>query len=450
YPLALPFGLIFSIGVHNWYPHIFPPALGYFLIVAVGSFYAGMLQLGVWLTHRLPKSLKLFALPVAWTAVEFLKFIAPVINDWWFVLLAKSQWQFPPALQILSITGFPGLSFLVMLVNVVLAFGVLAVVSGQYSVFSKQFSVEDKLNTDYRLLITVLTAVALILIWGARSMGDAPAETFTIAALTDMVNQDPAIQAKSEFSGEDVGYVADSAEMSQAIFDVDADLTRQVDADFYVWSENEFANADDPVFAAQLQALAAEMDAAIVTDMVWNAVTGMHDTAVLTTSSGENGRRAKINITSGEAEHGFAPGPNEFPVFDTPQGKVGIGVCWDVHRLWIVRELARSGAKIVLLPMDNDFGGTATFPPFHGSDGVFRAVENRVAMGLGTVNGLSLVVDPYGRIIAQAPINQRSIIVGETFTAPGQTLYTRWGDWFGWLMVAALVVLVSVAIRRKG
>ena len=24
YPLALPFGIIFSIGVHNWYPNIFP------------------------------------------------------------------------------------------------------------------------------------------------------------------------------------------------------------------------------------------------------------------------------------------------------------------------------------------------------------------------------------------------------------------------------------------
>ncbi len=126
-----------------------------------------------------------------------------------------------------------------------------------------------------------------------------------------------------------------------------------------------------------------------------------------------------------------------------------IGVCWDVHRLWIVRELARSGAEIVLLPMDNDFNATATFPPFHGSDGVFRAVENRVAMGLGTVSGLSLVVDPYGRITAEAPVNERSIITGETFTATGQTLYTRFGDWFGWLLVAGVVVLMGAAVLTK-
>ena len=77
--LTLPFGIIFSIGVHNWYPQIFPPALGYFLILAVGFFYAAILQLGVQLTARLPGALKILALPTVWSAIEFLKYIAPVV-----------------------------------------------------------------------------------------------------------------------------------------------------------------------------------------------------------------------------------------------------------------------------------------------------------------------------------------------------------------------------------
>jgi apolipoprotein N-acyltransferase len=118
YPLALPFGIIFSIGVHNWYPNIFSPALGYFLIIAVGTYYAGILQFGVWLYSRLPVLLKLLALPVAWSAIEFVKYITPVIEDWWFVLLADSAWRFPSALQILTVTGVFGLSFVIMLVNI--------------------------------------------------------------------------------------------------------------------------------------------------------------------------------------------------------------------------------------------------------------------------------------------------------------------------------------------
>ena len=437
YVLSLPFGLLFSIGVHNWYPNIFPPALGYFLIVAVGTFYAGVLQLGAWLQSRLPNAWKLLAFPVAWSAIEFVKFIAPVVEDWWFVLLAKSMWRFPAALQILSVTGFPGLSFLVMLANIAIALLVLQV--GKYA--SLQVSKQASLGA--------LVVVAATLLWGAFSISPAPTSTFTIAALTDMVNQDPDILAASEFSADEFGTAENTPEISQKIFDLDAELTRSTSAqkpDFIVWSENEFADADDAQFMDQLKELSAETGSYIVADVVWHAPTGMHDTALMVSPAGvESGRRAKINTTDGEENVGFVPGPLEYPVFETPYGKVGLGVCWDRRRLFITRELARSGADIVFMTVDDDFGANSNFPPFHASDGVFRAAENRVAMGLGTTNGMSLVIDPYGRITAEGEINQRGVIIGETFTVAGQTLYTRFGDWFGWLMVIALVGLTGWA-----
>lgn len=300
--------------------------------------------------------------------------------------------------------------------------------------------------------MAALVLVAVVVAWGALVLPAPPVDTFTIAANTDMANQDPAIQASSEFDAEQSGYVADTPEMSQAIFDVNAELTRSVAPRrpaFVVWPENEFSDADDPRVIDQLNGLAQEADAYIVADVAWHASTGMHDTALMVGPEGEEvGRQAKINITSGEADFGFVPGPMEFPVFDTPYGQVGLGVCWDRHRLWIVRELARAGAQIVLMPVDDDFG-TRWFPAYHASDGVFRAVENRVALGLGTTSGISAVIDPYGRIVAEGGINERGAISGEAFTAPGSTLYTRWGDWFGWLMVVTLAVLAGVSILKR-
>ena len=433
YVLALPFGLILSIGVHNWYPNIFPPTLGYFLIFAVGTFYAGMLHLGAWLQNRLNGWLKLLAFPVAWTAIEFVKFIAPVVEDWWFVLLAKSAWRFPPALQVLGVGGFPLLSFLIMLTNVAVAFLVLE-------------GLKLKVESLKRASLITLSFITLLLAISAFSIPAAPENTFTVAALTDLVNQDPEIMATGEFDGTK----ANSPETSQAIFDLDAKLTRSVanrQPNFIVWPENEFADADDDFFIDQLGDLASEMDSYIVADVVWQAETGMHDTALMVSPSGEEvGRRAKINITSGEEDAGFSPGPRAYPVFSSPYGDVGLGVCWDRHRIGIIRELARSGADIVLMTVDDDFNANTTFPPFHASDGVFRAAENRVAMGLGTTSGISMVIDPYGRITAEGEINQRGVTVGETFTAEGQTLYTRFGDWFGWLMV---VVLMGLIVMRK-
>ena len=439
--LALPFGLLFSWGVHSWYPDIFPPTLGWFLMVAVGTFYAGLIQLGGWLHARLPRNLNILAFPVAWTAVEFIKFIAPVVEDWWFVLLAKSAWRFPPALHLLSVTGFPGLSFLIMLSNIAVA-----------SLLLRGLKVED-LKISRRASWGAICLVAIVLIWGALSIPAPPQQaqgkTFTIAALTDMVNQDPNILAASELPAEDFGTAENSPEVSQKIFDLDAELTHSVadrHPDFVVWPENEFADADDAAFIKQLKDLSSETGSYIVADTVWHADTGMHDTALMISPSGEEvGRRAKINITDGEKKAGFVPGPRIYPVFETQFGKVGLAVCWDRHRTDITRELARNGADIVLMPVDDDFNANTRFPPFHASDGVFRAAENRVAMGLGTTNGLSIIVDPYGRITAEGAINKRGVIVGKTFTIEGQTLYTRFGDWFGWLMVLSLAGLVMVA-----
>jgi apolipoprotein N-acyltransferase len=436
FALTLPFGIIFSIGVHNWYPHIFPPALGYFLILAVGFFYAGILQLGISLSDRFSGALKVLVLPVVWSAIEFIKYIAPVVKDWWFVLLSSSQWRFPPALQILGVTGFPGLSFLMILVNVSVAFLIIRVLRLGGPVGQ---------TPPLRASVIALACVALILSASALSMPQ-PGNGFKVAVLTDMVNQDPLVLAQGEFAGTRV----DDPAVSQAIYNTDARLTRQAAPEqpaFVVWPENEFTDTDNATMIGQLGALAQEVSAYIAVDTLWRAPSGLHDTALLVAPDGsEVERRAKINITDGEAEAGIAAGPREFSVAATPHGKVGIAVCWDVHRLWIIRELARAGAEIILLPMDNDFNSTPRFPPFHAADAVFRAAENRLAFGLGTVNGLSLVIDPYGRITAEGQVNQRGVVVGETFTAPGRTFYTRFGDVFGWVLVGALIVL---AVRAR-
>ena len=60
-----------------------------------------------------------------------------------------------------------------------------------------------------------------------------------------------------------------------------------------------------------------------------------------------------------------------------------------------------------------------------------------------------MVIDPYGRIVAEGEINKRGVIVGEVFTISGSTLYTRWGDWFGWLMMGMLGVFIGISLLRK-
>ena len=251
YPVSVVFGVLFSAIVHRWYPDVVSPIWGYALIVGVGMFYASILRLGLWLTRRVPAPLAMLALPVTWAAVEFLKYIAPVIEDWWFVMLPASQWRFPPALQVLSVTGFAGLSVMILLVNLGLA-ALLINLSGR-----KGFA------TTRAALLAVVAPLAIIIAGYATI--PPPHDTFKIAVVTDMIGQDPDIQAM----GEDAGILVESPELSQRIFDVNASLTRSV-ADqspaFVVWSENEFTDIDNVAMMDQLKALAAETGSYIAAD----------------------------------------------------------------------------------------------------------------------------------------------------------------------------------------
>ncbi|NTU84273.1 MAG: apolipoprotein N-acyltransferase, partial [Chloroflexales bacterium] len=290
--VALPFSLVWAISAHRWYPFVLGPT-GLALMPLVGVFHAGLIRLGVWLRGQAAlhtvggELLGLLALPLAWTAGEFLRFAAPVTGDWWFALLANSQWRNPPALQVITLTGTPGLAFTLMLANVALARLV------RVALRRAPFTLAP---------VLALAAVGAVVGWGALTLPPPPADRFTVAVTVDLANTDPAIQASGE--GSAAGYRASTPAQSQAIFDVNAALTRSVSTAgpaFVVWPEHEIADIDDPLIRPQLAALARELQAYLVVDTVWQAPTGMHDTALLIGPDGaEVGRQAKVNITDGE------------------------------------------------------------------------------------------------------------------------------------------------------
>ena len=62
--------------------------------------------------------------------------------------------------------------------------------------------------------------------------------------------------------------------------------------------------------------------------------------------------------------------------------------------------------------------------------GRLRAVETRRFLLRATNTGFTAVVDPYGRIVAQAPSYARTALVAGFDFSRQQSFYTRNGDWF--------------------
>ena len=69
--------------------------------------------------------------------------------------------------------------------------------------------------------------------------------------------------------------------------------------------------------------------------------------------SGAVGLQAKLHLTPTEREWGFDVG-DRLQVFETPHGRIGVAICYDVEFPEIARLLAMSGADILFVPFSTD------------------------------------------------------------------------------------------------
>ena len=153
-------------------------------------------------------------------------------------------------------------------------------------------------------------------------------------------------------------------------------------------------------------------------------------------------------IALGQAE--WSPG--DHPVlFPSAAGPFSCLVCFEA----IFPDLARTdvlrGARwLVNITNDEWFGNSAALYQ-HAAMAVFRAVECRVPLARCANTGLTLVCDAYGRVVAQAPVFEPTLLV-IPLPLPGPAGgYLRFGDWPGLLsgIVVAVAGLVALTGRNR-
>jgi apolipoprotein N-acyltransferase len=98
-----------------------------------------------------------------------------------------------------------------------------------------------------------------------------------------------------------------------------------------------------------------------------------------------------------------------------------------------------------LLNVTNDaWFGKSAGPYQHFAIARTRAVEEGLPLVRAANSGISAVVDPYGRIVAQLGLGRRGILDAPLPQAPQKpTPYARYGDW---ILLSALVAIIGLAI----
>jgi predicted amidohydrolase len=150
---------------------------------------------------------------------------------------------------------------------------------------------------------------------------------------------------------------------------------------------------------ASLAKVARDKNAWIVAGLIEREAPANYNTAVLIDRQGRiAGKYRKVYLPREEIEGGLTPG-NDYPVFATDFGRVGMMICWDTQYADPARALALRGAELILMPI---WGGNETLAKA-------RAIENRVFLATSGYDYPTHILDPDGETLAIAPDESGSV-----------------------------------------
>jgi predicted amidohydrolase len=145
--------------------------------------------------------------------------------------------------------------------------------------------------------------------------------------------------------------------------------------------------------------IARKKNAWIVAGLIEREAPAMYNTAVLIDRQGRlAGKYRKVYLPREEIEGGLTPG-NDYPVFATDFGRIGMMICWDTQYADPARALALQGAELILMPI---WGGNETLAKA-------RAIENRVYLATSGYDYPTHILDPDGETIAISPYASGSV-----------------------------------------
>jgi apolipoprotein N-acyltransferase len=355
--------------------------------------------------------------------VEMIRSFIPIIATHAFV--GHAVHTQPWLIQPVSIFSIYGLDVLIMLVNFALALAAL-------DLFDRRWRWDELPAVDGRTKRRWLAGTGILVVaWVGLSL----------SLLAGAPEDAPAVRV----AGVQHGYVRPGhmdPETQEARLQELSIRTRKAagqGAQLVVWSELGLGFDPQVQHTDELRALAAETGAHILIGYGLVSEGEWRNEAVLLTPSGEFLEVYGKNYPSGEPR---IVSSGVYPVYDTNLGRLAPIICNDVNYTAAARIPAAKGAQLVMVPT-RMFAGVFKELPVQS---VFRAVENRVATV--TVDGAFRItmVDPYGRILADQslPEGGANTLIADVPLGSPNTLYTRMGDWVGWLSLGCFIALAVV------
>lgn len=417
--------------------------------LAVGAILLGCLVLSLilsipllvdrLLSQRLAPLPATLVFPAARVAVEFLVAeISPFGTI--FGPLAATQSGNLPLLQVVSVTGIYGISFL------------MAWVAPVVNAALERRGHWPSIRT---LTLAYVSVLGLVLFGGGLRLTMAPTAP-SLVRVAGVSASRAAEQRMREIDNFHTPAVLPEQKpvlrTAFAVLNDDLFVRTRTEADggarIVAWPEAAAVVLDEDLDGFLRQARDLAVDKAIYLDMgiavILDGLPHSRDIAVLVAPDGQ------VVSTFDKAHpapgmESLRPGDGIVPVSATPYGRIANAICFDAD----FPPTMSTRADIMFVPA-NDWKGIERM---HAANAVFRAVENGYNLVRQTSNGIAITVDAYGASLARTnyfSTTQQTMVVSVP-TRGTWTVYGSIGDLFAWLCVAGVAGSAAVTgFRRIG
>lgn len=364
------------------------------------------------LLHREIVFSAVVALPAFWTVCEYLVSFAPTNGT--AGSLAYTQERFLPILQVASLTGPWGITFLLLLFP-------SAVVTGLY--------LRRRGISQARPVVGMALAVlAGAVLFGAIRLAVPNSQQTIKVGLLDT---------------ETVVFAEKAPEMSELIkrYAEQAENLARQGARIVLMPEKTglLLDRDTKIVDPVLQSVADRTGATLVIGVLHVIGRDAFNEARIYTPDRPIATYDKQHMLP-PFESNLTPGTS-LALLSEPAVTIGVAICKDMDFIHPALDYGRAGIELLLDPAW-DFNVDRTW---HGHIAIMRGVEGGYAIAHVAKDGFLTVTDDRGHILGEVRANSRAFasLLVDVPLHHDQTVFDRCGTWFPWM--AALLVLAAAA-----
>jgi apolipoprotein N-acyltransferase len=433
---------------------ILVPGVGYYTIIVLVIFVTTLPYMADRLVApRLPGYTATLILPLGVTSLEYLSSVGPTGT---LLSIAYTQYGDLPLLQLVSVTGIWGITFLIAWFAAVVNWA-----------WERGFA-WTQVRVGGLLYAGLLS---LVLLSGGARLALVPPHA-TAVRIAGLSAAQPAVaafhqqlpQATLSLLQSGKATPADRATARSAFTTLDDDLLARTQqearagAKIVVWPEASPKSAsvlqeDEPALIHQAAALARQDG--IYLDMglgVFLSGDGkgpfLKDEAVLLDPTGQLvWTYEKFHLVPFGEQNLVVQGSGKTPMVDSPYGRLANVICFDLDYPATMRQAGQGRADVLLAPSDD----WPALNPSHAQHATFRAIENGYSLVRETNDGVSLAVDYEGRVLSASDYftTDHEVMIAYVPTRGARTIYATIGDLFAWLAMIGLAALIGLTIVQR-